>query len=102
MFFDCFSSLGLGQLVALEENLNSVAYIELLKEHLIPGIKAAGIPIIFKPFHGYLNRQISTQLIKKNFSIPKTRENTEFIIKENMTVIFNSRRLKILLDKLLK
>jgi hypothetical protein len=50
MFFDCFSSLGLGPLVALEENLNSVAYIELLKEHLIPEIKAAGIPIIFKPF----------------------------------------------------
>lgn len=76
MFFDCFSSLSLGQLVALEENLNSAAYIELFKEHLIPEIKAAGIPIIFKPFHGYLNRQISTQLIKKNnFSIPKTREN---------------------------
>jgi hypothetical protein len=44
MFFDCFSSLGLGPLIALEENLNSAAYIELLKEHLIPEKKPEKIP----------------------------------------------------------
>jgi hypothetical protein len=30
-------------MVALEESLNSVAYCELLKEHLIPEIKAVDL-----------------------------------------------------------
>jgi hypothetical protein len=36
-----------GPSVAPEENLNSLAYIELLKEYLIPEIKAAGAPMTF-------------------------------------------------------
>jgi hypothetical protein len=47
MFWGCFSWYGLGPLVALEGNMNSVSYIELLKEHLILEIQAAGIPMIF-------------------------------------------------------
>jgi hypothetical protein len=37
----------LGPIVAIEETLNSEAYIELLKEHLIPEIRAVGDNVVF-------------------------------------------------------
>lgn len=47
MFWGCFSWYGLGPLVALEGNMNSQSYIELLEESLIPEIEAAEIPMVF-------------------------------------------------------
>ena len=41
MFWGCFSTLGLGPLVALEGNQNQHTYIDLLKKHLLPEIRAA-------------------------------------------------------------
>jgi transposase len=41
MFWGCFSVLGLGPLVALEGNQNQHTYKELLKEYLVPEIRAA-------------------------------------------------------------
>jgi hypothetical protein len=45
--FKSFSGLGLGPIVAIEETLNSESYIELLKEHLIPEIRAVGDNVVF-------------------------------------------------------
>ena len=41
MFWGCFSSFGLGPLVALDGSLNQWGYIDLLRDFLIPEIEAA-------------------------------------------------------------
>jgi transposase len=41
MFWGCFSSNGLGPLVALEGSQNQYTYLELLKDYLLPEVKAA-------------------------------------------------------------
>ncbi len=47
MFWGCFSQLGLGPLVALEGNLNSEKYVELLRDTVLPELAAAGRPMVF-------------------------------------------------------
>lgn len=41
MFWGCFSSMGLGPLVALEGNQNQHTYVETLREYLLPELAAA-------------------------------------------------------------
>ena len=48
MFWGAFSKTALGPLVAIEGTLNSEKYIELLKEHLLPELRAARRPMIFQ------------------------------------------------------
>ena len=51
MFWGCFSAYGLGPLVALEGNQNQHTYRDLLRDYLLPEIKAArdefGVDMIF-------------------------------------------------------
>jgi hypothetical protein len=47
MFWDCFSKVGLGPLVAVEGNMNAEKYIKLLTTTLIPELAAAGRPMTF-------------------------------------------------------
>ena len=49
MFWGCFSKMGLGPLVALEGNQNSLTYKELLKDVLLPELRAAGQEMTFMP-----------------------------------------------------
>ncbi len=41
-FWDCFSKVGLGPLVALEDSMNGEKYIELLRTTLLLELAAAG------------------------------------------------------------
>lgn len=47
MFWGCFSRVGLGPLVALEGNLNSVKYLDLLENVLLPELNAVDTPMVF-------------------------------------------------------
>ncbi len=72
MFWGCFSGLGLGPIVAIEETLNSEAYIELLKEHLIPEIRAVGDNVVF---------------MQDNAPCHKSKAVVEFLKRENVTTL---------------
>ena len=72
MFWGCFSGLGLGPIVAIEESLNSEAYIELLKDHLIPEIKAVGGNVVF---------------MQDNAPCHKSKAVIEFLRQENVTTL---------------
>ena len=72
MFWGCFSGLGLGPIVAIEETLNSEAYIELLKEHLIHEIRAVGDNVVF---------------MQDNAPCHKSKAVVEFLKRENVTTL---------------
>jgi len=72
MFWGCFSGLVLGPPVALQENLNSAGYLEILKEYLIPEIRATRKQMIF---------------IQDNAPCHKARIVTDFLARENAQIL---------------
>ena len=47
MFWGCFSRVGLGTLVAIDQTMKQYSYLEILNDYLIPEIEAAGVPMVF-------------------------------------------------------
>jgi transposase len=76
MFWGCFSSQGLGPLVALEGMQNQHSYIELLKEHLVPEIQAAEA-----------NFGISMTFMQDNAPCHKTNLVAEFLKKKKIKTL---------------
>ena len=72
MFWGCFSGLGLGPIVAIQESLNSEGYLELLKEYLLPEIRATEEQVVF---------------MQDNAPCHKSKAVTEFLRRENVQTL---------------
>ena len=97
MFWGCFSRLGLGPLVAIQESITAESYKELLNDVLLPELRAAGVPMVFMQDNAPPHKaRLVLDFLEENEvqTLPWPPQSPDMNPIENLLAIIKARRKK--------